>query len=164
MLPIASLIVAGCYLQPMPGYQPAPQQFQSAPPQPMQAQPGAQPPSQTQRTVWQGRYTCRQGVTAVKLTLDGNCNGVQCSFGALFEFGPLAENPTIAHGAYRMAGEGHANAQGELELSLQPTQWIQQPANYAMVGLVASADAQQAQMRGRMDDPSCGGVELARVQ
>jgi hypothetical protein len=164
MLPIAGLLVSACYFQPAPGYQPAPQyQAQATSGQPP---PGQQPPPASgQRTVWQGRYTCAQGVTSLKLTIDGNCNGVSCSFAGLFEFGPLPENPSVAHGAYRMAGEGHANAQGELELSLQPTQWVQKPpANYVMVGLVATADARQAQMNGRMDNPACGGLALQRVQ
>jgi hypothetical protein len=161
MLPIVGVLVSACYLQPAPGYQPAPRyQAPSGQPPPGGQQP---PPASGQRTVWQGRYTCAQGVVSLKLTLDGNCNGVSCSFAALFEFGPLAENPSVARGAYHMAGEGHANAQGELELSLQPTQWVQQPANYVMVGLVATADAQQAQMNGRMDNPACGGLALQRV-
>jgi hypothetical protein len=174
-LPILGLLVSACYIQPSPGYQSG---YQSAPgyqqpqPQPQGTPssappPGAlqqPPPSSGQRTVWQGRYTCAQGVTSLRLTVDGNCNGVSCSFSALFEFGPLPENPGVAQGAYRMAGEGHANAQGELEMSLQPTQWVRQPANYVMVGLVATADAQQALLNGRMDSPSCSGIALQRVQ
>jgi hypothetical protein len=164
-LAVAIVVVSACYIQPGPGYGPPPQQQQvmaAQQPPPNQPPPG-QPPPQPQRTTWEGRYTCAQGVTGLRLTLEGNCNGVSCSFSALFEFAPVPENPAVPRGSYHMTGEGHANARGELELSLTPTQWVQQPANYMMVGLSATADAQQQQMRGRMNNPSCGDISLSRV-
>jgi hypothetical protein len=168
-LAVAIVVVSACYIQPAPGYgyRPPPQQQVMVAPQPPpnQPPPGQPPPGQPepQRTTWAGRYTCAQGVTGLRLTLEGNCNGVSCSFSALFEFAPLPENPNVAHGSYHMTGEGHANAQGELELSLTPTQWVDQPANYMMVGLSVTADAQQQQMRGRMNNPSCSDISLSRV-
>ena len=157
---LATALVSACFVQPGPGYgpQPAPQPQPAAQPAP------GQPPAQPQRTVWQGRYVCAQGVSSVRLTLDGNCNGVSCSFSALFEFGPVPENPNVQPGSYSQAGEGHANARGELEMSLQPTQWVQRPPSFVMVGMAATADAQQQQLHGRMDNPGCGEVTLARVQ
>jgi hypothetical protein len=142
--------------------QPAQQRpvYNQAPP------PSSAPPAgaTVNKSEWQGTYVCAQGPTALRLAIEQRCVASGCEVGAVFEFGPAPQNPGIPHGSYRMRGEINENDHGEPVLTLHPEAWIEQPANYMMVGLSATSDAAQQNMRGRIDNPSCGELSLQRVQ
>jgi hypothetical protein len=150
--------LSACWVQPVqqrPVYnQPPPQQTQLPPPA------GAT----VNKSEWQGTYVCAQGATSLHLAIEQRCVASGCEVGAVFEFGPSPQNPNVAHGSYRMRGAVNENERGEPVLTLQPDSWIEQPPNYMMVGLSATSDAGQQNMRGRIDNPSCGELVLQRVQ
>jgi hypothetical protein len=147
--------VAACYVQPAPQ---APVANQAPAPSPPPA--GAT----VNKSEWQGTYACAQGVTAVRLAIEQRCVASGCEVGAVFDFGPTAQNQSVPHGSYRLRGEIDQNDHGEPVLTLKPEAWIEQPPNYFMVGLTATSDASQQTMHGRIDNPSCGELSLQRTQ
>jgi len=149
-------LLSACFVQPPPQAPIANQ------PQPQQPPP---PPGATvNKSEWQGTYVCSQGVTAVKLAIEQRCVGSGCEVGAVFDFGPTPENPKVPRGSYRLRGDVSENDHGEPVLTLKPDSWIEQPPNYFMVGLVATSDASQTTMHGKIDNPSCGELSLQRTQ
>jgi len=113
-----------------------------------------------QHTVWRGMYTCRQGLTALQLTIDVSANG---DANAIFDFGPHAGNPDIPRGSYRMLGTVHESG-SKLQVRLAPDKWINQPENYMMVGINADSDRERRHLTGWITDEGCAGVEVRRVQ
>jgi hypothetical protein len=75
--------------------------------------------SSGQHMVWEGTYLCAQGRTALRLTLDRTCDrdGRACSLEGVFDFGPLATNPNVPHGSYRVAGTMTTNSRGQWVLA-----------------------------------------------
>jgi hypothetical protein len=110
-------------------------------------------------TSWRGRYECAQGVTALQLTLDVDPNGRAA---AIFDFGPLADNPSIPAGSYRMTGSA-TPTDDAITVTLEPEAWISQPDDYMMVGIQAGIDASRRGMRGRITHASCGWIDLKRI-
>lgn len=149
------LVLAGCWVQPVQPVANRPAPVANQPP----------PPGATvNKSVWQGQYVCAQGPTALTLNIEQRCVASGCEVSAVFEFGPLPANPSVPHGSYRMRGDVNQNDRGEAVLVLRPEQWIEQPANYMMVGLTATSDAGQQNMQGHIDNQACGEVSLQRVQ
>src|SRR5205823_974096 len=113
-------------------------------------------------SVWDGKYKCSQGVTAMKLRITTLPDGTA---DATFEFGPIDENPNpIPHGTYKLTGTLYVSDAGELELKLVPDHWIDQPPNYTMTGLTAKSDKRFQMLRGKIDDPNCGWLEVTRTR
>jgi hypothetical protein len=108
--------------------------------------------------VWTGRYECAQGVSALQLTLDVEPDG---RARAIFDFGPLADNPTVPNGSYRLRGTA-VPADDAITVSLQPDEWIDQPENYVMVGIQGGIDAQRHSLRGRILNDSCAWLDVKR--
>ncbi len=109
-------------------------------------------------TIWTGRYECAQGVTAVKLTLDVETDG---RARAIFDFGPLADNPTIPNGSYRLVGTA-TPADDAITVSLQPDEWIDRSDGYEMVGLQGGIDAQRRGLRARILNSNCDWLDVHR--
>jgi hypothetical protein len=84
---------------------------------------------------WGGTYTCPQGITGLTLTITPGSRG---QLSAQFDFFPIATNPNVPSGSYRMAGWVTTDGQ----IALVGVQWIDQPDDYLMVGLF-----------GRLRDP-----------
>ncbi len=111
-----------------------------------------------QHTVWSGAYTCAQGLTSLMLTLDVTGAGDAT---AIFDFGPIEENPSLPHGSYRMRGRLFPRERA-LQLRLDPDAWIDQPSGYMMVGLDLAVDSTRRYLDGRITDDRCGSVTLRR--
>lgn len=111
-------------------------------------------------TIWQGRYTCSQGPTALTLTLFTVSDGVE----ATFDFGPLPENPNVPHGSYKLKGKARPYERGEYSLELAPVEWIDRPGAYVMVGLNAITTNEHRGLRGRIAHATCGELELSRLR
>ena len=110
---------------------------------------------------WGGRYTCAQGVTALRLTIERHDT---MGATATFDFGPLDENPSVPRGSYRMNGIVR-DAEGELLVSLAPDEWIVQPPGYAMVAFDAATEHDGRILRGPIDPSTgCGELEVSRVE
>lgn len=109
-------------------------------------------------SVWEGRYLCAQGATALTLTVrPAGPDAVT----AIFAFGPTPENPEVPRGSYSMRGLLSA---GSHTVHLVPERWIAQPRGYVMVGMSGTFDVQGGTMQGRIDHPSCGPFQLRRVR
>lgn len=113
-----------------------------------------------QHSVWRGKYSCRQGVTALQLTIDVASNG---DANALFAFGPHEQNPNIPAGSYRMTGTVR-EVGAILQVRLAPLEWIDRPENYVMVGINADSDRARHTLTGWITDEGCSGVEVRRIR
>lgn len=113
-----------------------------------------------EHSVWRGKYNCRQGVTALQLTIDVASNG---DANALFVFGPHEQNPNIPSGSYRMRGTVHEIGP-KLQVRLAGVEWIDRPENYVMVGINADSDRARHTLTGWITDPGCSGVEVRRIR
>ncbi len=111
-------------------------------------------------SVWRGKYDCRQGITALELTLDVAESGAA---NALFVFGPHERNPQIPSGSYQMSGSVHEDGP-RLVVRLAPRAWIEQPESYVMVGLEARSDGSRQKLVGRITEAGCTAVELGRIR
>lgn len=141
----------GCWTDPPPRYASV---QNVAPAPPVVSKDNSLPP----HTVWTGRYECAQGVTAFQLTLDVEAND---HARAIFDFGPLADNPTVPPGSYRMRGTATVGEDG-ISISLLPQEWIDRPDGYEMVGLVGVIDANRRRFQGRLLNTSCAWFDLKR--
>lgn len=81
---------------------------------------------------FEGGYTCAQGMTFLRLTLDGDTDGY---IRGRFFFSSVSwqggSNLAVPDGEFTVTGR--LNDQGQIVL--QGERWIQQPANYGMVNL-----------------------------
>lgn len=113
-------------------------------------------------SVWEGKYKCSQGITAMRLRIatlpDGTAN-------ATFEFGPSDDNPSpIPKGTYKLTGTLYVGDSGDFELKLVPDTWIDKPPNYDMTGLTARSDHELHMLRGKIDNPNCDWLEVTRTR
>jgi hypothetical protein len=127
----------------------------SEPPEARSAPPGSRAAAGPTET-WEGEYTCTQGVTA--LTLHVTRRG-ETALEATFMFRASDKNPGVPTGAYTLVGQMRPDRSFELT----PSQWIDRPGNYIMVGMAGDVDGTGTIMRGRITEDACGGFELRRV-
>ena len=106
---------------------------------------------------WAGFYQCRQGHTAVVVSLALE-NGFNVS--GTFTFGNLPGRTNAAAGKYRIIGMFDA-ATGHL--SMQPNGWITQPAGYSQVGFTADLDRAAQRLTGHVDFASCSKISIERL-
>ncbi len=151
-LALVTVVLGGCWSSP-----------RSAPPEPVHNTAIANPLEQEplpRHSVWRGSYTCRQGVSALELTIDLTSHG---EANAIFQFGPHRANPNVPSGSYRMLGTVH-EVGSNLQVRLRPESWIEQPENYVMVGINADSDRTRRRLTGWITDEGCSGVEVRRVE
>lgn len=160
-LALVALVLASCASKPtaaVPLQRPV--LAVAAPSGPSGDDPDSAPPAERAQSVqvdtWEGEYTCAQGVTA--LTLRVTRHG-ETSLEATFMFRASEKNPGVPSGAYTLIGEIRADHSFELA----PSQWIDRPMGYIMVGMAGDVDGAGTSMRGRITESSCGEFELHRV-
>jgi len=112
-------------------------------------------------SIWSGTYYCGQGITNVRLTIETKAGG-GAAFGH-FEFSANESNKSVPSGNYWLTGTMRANADGKLELTLQPDRWGARPAGYVMVGLTVTSDREQRALAGQIDYPNCSTIAVTRV-
>ncbi|HWO20787.1 MAG TPA: hypothetical protein VNO30_18600 [Kofleriaceae bacterium] len=110
-------------------------------------------------SVWVGSYTCPQGLTSLRLSIEAKRSGEAV---ATFEFGPHPDNPKLPRGEYRMTGAVRLLSRGQLHVKLVPERWITQPDGWSMTGLTATSDLEQQTLEGRIDAPACGELSVRR--
>jgi hypothetical protein len=104
---------------------------------------------------WTGTYTCRQGVTGLRLVIGSPRPG---SLTATFSFYPVAANPGVAAGSFVMTGTQSGSA-----ISLQPRHWINHPAGYVMSGLSGRLAASSVPvLSGRLIVAGCSTFSVLR--
>ena len=107
---------------------------------------------------WRGTYVCGQGLTALSLTV-ASLNRSRVT--AIFDFGPLKENPAVPHGRYEMSGDFNAKT-GRLKLGAG--KWIEQPSGYFTVDLDGYLTASGARITGVVPAAGCSVFDLTRGQ
>lgn len=143
--------------------------FANALPALAQAAPGEQPPSSTVEAAelpvpeawlagtWIGTYVCDQGLTRLQLDIHPQR---EAGVHAVFHFEAHPSNPGVPAGRFVMAG---ALLPGTSTLELHGVQWIEQRADYAMVGLRGEVSADHTQFTGEViDGYRCTGFTLRR--
>ena len=118
-------------------------------------------PKVPQYSIWVGSYTCLQGITWLRLTIETGDHGGPAT--GHFQFGPHTDNPSVPKGDYWMKGTARPGAHGELEVMLVPDKWVSRPNGYVMVGLTAKSDREQRAMSGTIDYASCTTLNVTRV-
>lgn len=106
--------------------------------------------------VWEGRYTCAQGVTGLTLTIEGRSENLT----ATFTFSSVPENPGVPTGEFTMTGELRCDGTVELE----PGEWVERPnSSWSVVRLRGTYDSSEESITGSVyEAPECGGFEVAR--
>lgn len=113
------------------------------------------------RSQWAGTYRCTQGATAVVLDLIAQPDG---TLDATFTFGPTQDNPRVANGTYHLSGTIRGFAEGAFQIELRPERWIGPgPDGYVMTPLSATSSRRWSRMRGRIDHPACGELDVRRA-
>ena len=80
---------------------------------------------------------------------------------AIFDFGPLKENPAVPHGRYEMSGDFNAKT-GRLKLGAG--RWIEQPPGYFTVDLDGYLTASGARLTGVVPAAGCSVFDLTHGQ
>jgi eukaryotic-like serine/threonine-protein kinase len=104
--------------------------------------------------VWTGTYDCGQGLTGLRLTITGPAGGALM---ATVDFYPLSTNPGVPEGSYELVGR-YSPTDG---LVLNPDYWIDEPANYEMVGLSAPPPRGDS-MSGSVHGQDCSTFSVTR--
>ena len=104
--------------------------------------------------VWEGSYTCSQGLTGLDLKISGPGSGG--SLTATFSFYPLATNPAVPVGIYKMRGTYYSAS----KIVLNATHWVLAPAGYEMVGL--SGRLSGGKFRGSVLEAGCTTFSLRK--
>jgi len=130
----------------------------------VESNPAPQQPSTSQNAAsgfiaeYSGHYACGQGATGLTVRIVKSASG--SSANAIFSFGPVAGNPYVPSGSYRM--------QGEIDLiagvmNFIPVAWIEQPGGYSMIGLKGtSLDGGQSFSGSLVGGYMCSGFWLTR--
>ena len=103
---------------------------------------------------WKGAYICGQGLTALTLSIHAHGD----HWGATFFFGPVKGNKGVPEGAYSLA----VTQDGD-HYHFEPSDWIQQPPNYAMVGLDGTLSADLRALSGAVLFDGCESFQVSRT-
>lgn len=108
--------------------------------------------------VWSGTYTCAQGLTGVTFTFDAPSGG---EISAVVAFYPVASNPDVPSGRFRVTGT--APAPGDRALIFYPDGWIERPPGYVMVGFELQLSGDDMALRAKLSGaPGCTTALLGR--
>jgi hypothetical protein len=102
---------------------------------------------------WLGSYSCAQGQTGLRLTIQ-NPQGNLLT--ATFAFFPLARNAATASGSFAMTGNYEGN-----RVILEQAHWINQPLGYVMVSLEGQVSG--ADFSGSIFGPGCSAFMVSRA-
>lgn len=98
---------------------------------------------------WIGTYTCRQGVTGLRLEISGTATDIK----ATFNFYPIPENPDVPQGSFAMAGIASGS-----RISLTASKWIDQPTGWIMLDLRGSLAPDSRTLNFTIDKNGAGCV------
>jgi len=102
--------------------------------------------------VWEGRYTCAQGLTGLDLKVSRKGSALR----ATFSFYPLTSNPTVPVGIYTMTGAYHSAS----KIVLHGHKWVLHPSGYVQVGLTGKITGKI--FHGTVLGPACTTFSLAK--
>ncbi len=105
------------------------------------------------RGVWDGTYTCNQGLTAVTLIVEPD--GEQWS--GLFSFGPDKRNKDVPEGLYELTITDQSG-----DISFIGGDWVTQPEGYVTVDLHGRMSDDMTTISGQVDFDGCQSFEVTR--
>ncbi len=109
---------------------------------------------------YRGQYASGQGATGLAVHISRSARASLAT--AIFSFGPLASNPEVPTGSFRMQGEIDLTA-GVMNFS--PVAWIAQPDGYLMVGLSGKSNDDGQSFSGDVvGGYKCSGFWLTRLK
>lgn len=112
---------------------------------------------------WEGTYTCRQGLTNLKLVID-----VQSldNIDAVFVFSAHPSQPTVPSGSFKMVGTYKSFNSPDIPsvLNLQGTTWINRPNGYNTVDLSANVDNRADTISGNVTTSGCSTFTVTKVK
>ena len=123
-------------------------------PAPSSATPSTTAPQAAELGVWNGTYTCSQGLTGMRLTISGSGGD---AVKATVEFYPVASNPGVPSGSYALTGNYSASS----GLVLIPDHWINEPSGYEMVGF-SGPPPDGNSMHGTIQSTGCTTFSVTR--
>ncbi|HEX7389646.1 MAG TPA: hypothetical protein VF286_06015 [Acidiphilium sp.] len=106
--------------------------------------------------LWQGRYICSQGQTAVALRITAES---PTRVNAIFYFHALAANPHVPQGCFMMQGRYDPASR---RITLTPTRWLAQPPFYVWVALSGTVGPGGGAITGNITGPACSSFALVR--
>jgi hypothetical protein len=111
--------------------------------------------------VWEGSYTCLQGLTRLKLVINAKST---TDIDAVFMFSAHPRNPNVPSGRFRMEGTLESFNSPEMPdlLDLRGTAWINQPTGWFMVDLRGDVSPSQRKITGNIPQPGCTTFELVK--
>jgi hypothetical protein len=112
---------------------------------------------------WEGSYTCRQGLTRLKLVISAKSTK---NIDAVFMFSAHPRNPGIPSGRFRMEGtlEGFTSPEMPDLLDLRGVTWINQPSGWIMVDLRGDVSSSQQRITGNVQSPGCSTFEVTKKE
>jgi hypothetical protein len=105
---------------------------------------------------WSGEYTCLQGETGLRMTIEA---ADETSVQVVFEFFPVPENPSAETGSFEMIGAFSGD-----QLQFKQQKWIDQPSGYQMVDLVVTSPVEPGMnvLSGDVEFEGCKGFSVRR--
>lgn len=105
------------------------------------------------RGVWDGTYTCNQGLTAVTLIIEPDGE----HWSGLFSFGPDKRNKDVPEGLYELDVTDDGG-----EISFIGGDWVTQPEGYVIVDLHGRMSDDLTVISGQVDFEGCDSFEVTR--
>jgi hypothetical protein len=93
------------------------------------------PPPMTAVAEFQGALFCQQGTAKLGLRIVASSDSAHQR--AMFSFGPMATSHQVPAGSFFVEGRIELAGGG---IDLHPTEWVSQPSNFPMVGLLGQSD------------------------
>ena len=109
--------------------------------------------------LFRGSYICAQRVTALVLRILTPATAGEAR--AQLSFGPSQLNPSVPDGSFSMVG--HVDL-SRGTMTLRPTEWIQRPEPYAMVGFEGASGDGGRSFYGRVVGEGCDSFSMLRIQ
>jgi hypothetical protein len=105
------------------------------------------------RGIWDGTYTCGQGLTAMTLIIEPD--GAHWS--GLFSFGPNKQNKDVPEGLYKLA-----ITDDDGNISFVAGDWITQPDGYVTVDMHGRMSDDLTTITGQVDFETCDSFAVTR--
>jgi hypothetical protein len=117
--------------------------------------------------VWEGSYTCGQGLTKLKVLIDAKS---KTNINAVFMFSSHPQNPGVPSGRFRMKGFLQTFNSPDMPdlLDLKGTEWINKPApwkgsiEWRVVDLKGDVSTSRGEITGNVPQAGCGTFELVK--
>lgn len=102
-------------------------------------------------SIWEGEYTCAQGLTRLRLEIEHDPSTHQVEVHNSFWEHP--DNPGVPSGSFTMTGRYDPES---YEITLEPQKWLEQPPDYVMIGLNGNYSPDEKTLSGTVNAASCG--------